>query len=170
MRWNALLFLIAIMLFVVGCSGGRSGRQEISTTSVESNTSDSNSEIQSVSPRVKGDTDSGTLVRLWGDPPSLDPHLTTDATSATILVEVFGGLVTIDPELNIIPDLAESWDISPDGKTYTFRLRKEAKFHNGKAVTAEDVKWSLERATDPATESPVVDQYQIGRASCRERV
>lgn len=165
MRWKALLFLIAVMLFVVGCSGGRAGRQDISTTSVESNASDGNSETQkkgdsqSVSPSVKGDTDSGTLVRLWGDPPSLDPHVTTDATSATILVEVFGGLVTIDPELNIIPDLAESWDISPDGKTYTFRLRKEAKFHNGKAVTAEDVKWSLERATDPSTESPVVDQY-----------
>ena len=97
---------------------------------------------------------------MWSDPPALDPHLTTDATSATILVEVFGGLVTIDTDLNIVPDLAEGLpEISADGLTYTFHLRKDAKFHDGKPVTATDVKYSLDRATDPATQSPVVDQY-----------
>ena len=99
------------------------------------------------------------MVRLWADPPTLDPHLTTDATSATIIVEVFGGLVTIDPKLNIVGDLAESWDVSPDGMTYTFHLRRDAKFHNGKPVTAHDVKWSMERAANPLTAAPVVDEY-----------
>ena len=101
----------------------------------------------------------GRLVRLFVDPPTLDPHITTDATSAQIIVELFGGLVTIDPDLNIVADLAESWDTSLDGLRYTFYLRPDAKFHNGKPVTAEDVRWSLERATDPLTESPVADQY-----------
>ena len=103
--------------------------------------------------------DTTRLVHLYVDPPTLDPHLTTDATSARIIVEVFGGLVTIDPDLNIVPDLAESWDISDDGRVYTFRLRPDAKFHDGKPVTAHDVVWSLERVTNPLTESPVADQY-----------
>ena len=108
---------------------------------------------------IRDSSDGGRFVRLFVDPPTLDPHLTTDATSAQIIVEVFGGLVTIDPELNVVSDLAESWDISPDGLVYTFRIRPDATFHNGKPVTAEDVRWSLERATDPLTEAPNVDQY-----------
>jgi ABC-type transport system substrate-binding protein len=107
----------------------------------------------------KGDSGGGKLVRLYIDPPTLDPHLTTDATSAQIIIEVFGGLVTIDRDLNIVPDLAEDWEISDDGRVYTFFIRPDATFHNGKSVTAEDVRWSLERATNPLTESPVVDQY-----------
>ncbi len=102
---------------------------------------------------------SAKFVQLFVDPPTFDPHLTTDATSALIIVEVFGGLVTIDPNLDIVPDLAESWDISRDGRVYTFYLRPDAMFHDGKPVTAHDVIWSLERVTNPLTESPVVDQY-----------
>ena len=67
--------------------------------------------------------------------------------------------MTIDKDLNVVPDLAESWDVSPDGTVYTFRLRRNATFHDGKPVTAEDVRWSLERVTSPLTESPNVDQY-----------
>ena len=108
------------------------------------------------SPRTR---EKGVLRRLFADPPTLDPHLTTDATSATIIVEVFGGLVTISPDLEVVPDLAENWSVSDDGLVYTFFLRKDAVFHNGKPITAEDFKWSLERAADAITESLVVDQY-----------
>lgn len=99
------------------------------------------------------------LTILGTDPPTLDPHLTTDATSAEYIVEIFSGLVTISPDLDIVPDLAESWEISPDGTVYTFRLRDDATFHDGRPVTAEDFKWSLERAADPGTFSPVADTY-----------
>jgi len=68
-------------------------------------------------------------------------------------------LVTITPDIVIAPDLAEDWDISPDGKVFTFRLRQDAKFHDGRPVVAEDFRWSLERAADPLTESPVADLY-----------
>ena len=101
----------------------------------------------------------GTLTRLWSDPPTLDPHLTTDATSATVIIEVFGGLVTIGPDLNIVPDLAERWDVTNEGTVYTFHLRQDAVFHNGKPVTAQDFKWSIERVANPLTAAPVADQY-----------
>ena len=101
----------------------------------------------------------GTLVRLFSDPPTLDPHITTDYLAAAIVNEVFGGLVTIDPSIEIVPDLAKKWDISADGRVFTFRLLEDAKFHDGTPVTAEDFRWSLERAADPLTESPVTDLY-----------
>ena len=105
---------------------------------------------------VQGNTkalDGGTFLRLGVDPPTLDPHLNTDASSALYAVEIFGGLMTINQNLAIVGDLAEGWDVSPDGTTTTFRLRPEATFHNGRPVTATDIKWSLERAADPITES-----------------
>ena len=125
--------------------------------------------VESLSPTAQPDSVSppgrverpagGRLVRLFSDPPTLDPHITTDSTSAVIVNEVFGGLVTITPDIVIAPDLAEDWDISPDGKVFTFRLRQDAKFHDGRPVVAEDFRWSLERAADPLTESPVADLY-----------
>ena len=101
----------------------------------------------------------GKLIQLFRDPPTLDPHLTTDNISGRLVNEVFGGLVTLGLDLNVAPDLAERIEVSEDGLNYTFHLRKEAKFHNGKPVTSEDVRWSLERVADPETQSPVAAQY-----------
>ena len=100
-----------------------------------------------------------TFIRLGADPTTLDPHLTGDVRSAVIIVEVFGGLVTLDRNLEVAPDLAKDWVISDDGKTYTFHLREEAKFQDGRPVTAQDVKWSIERIADPKTQSPLVDVF-----------
>ena len=99
------------------------------------------------------------LQRLGPEPSTLDPHLTVSTDSALYVVEIFGGLVTIDRNLRVAPDLAKDWEISNGGKTYTFFLREDATFHNGKPVTAQDFKWSMERASDPALLSPVVDVY-----------
>ena len=101
----------------------------------------------------------GVLRRLWSDPPTLDPHLTGDTTSAFLVVEIFGGLLAFDTDLNLVPDLAESYNISSDGVVYTFKLRPNAKFHNGKPVTAQDFKYSFERAANPDTGSPTADTY-----------
>ena len=99
------------------------------------------------------------FIRLGADPTTLDPHLTGDVRSALIIVEVFGGLVTLDRNLEVAPDLAKDWEVSNDGRTYTFHLREDAKFQDGRPVTAQDVKWSIERVADPKTESPVVDVF-----------
>ena len=101
----------------------------------------------------------GTFRRLWADPPTLDPHLTSDTTSAGLVVEIYGGLVALNTDLQLVPDIAERWDVSDDSKTYTFYIRENAKFHDGSRVTASDFKWSLERAANPDTASPVADTY-----------
>ncbi len=101
----------------------------------------------------------GVSRRLWAEPPTLAPHLAQDTASAAIVVEVFSGLVAISPDLQIIPDIAKGWEIADGGTTYTFHLRDDVKFHSGKRVTARDFKYSLERATDPRTQSPVAQTY-----------
>lgn len=83
------------------------------------------------------------------EPPNLDP--TTGAAAATdevVYANVFEGLTRIGPDGAVGPALAESWDVSEDGKTYTFRLQTGVTFHDGSAFDAEDVKFSLDRARD----------------------
>jgi oligopeptide transport system substrate-binding protein len=100
-----------------------------------------------------------TLNLPGGEPPTLDPALTQDANSATYIEEIFSGLVTLNQDLEVVPDIADSWELSDDGTTYTFHLRDDVKFHDGKPVTAQDFKYSIERACDPATGSVVADTY-----------
>ena len=93
--------------------------------------------------------------RLREDPPTLDPALVTDNLSEAVLMNLFRGLVAMDPAtLLVTPAVAESWTVSDDGLTYTFRLRQDAYFHNGRRVTAEDVAWSFERLLRKETKSP----------------
>lgn len=105
-----------------------------------------------------------------GDPPTLDPHLSGDATSARYVVEIFSGLVTYNKDLELVPDLAETWDISDDGLVYTFALRQNAQFHNGKPVRAQDFKWSFERACDFRTGSSTADTYLGDIEGCRDKL
>jgi len=70
---------------------------------------------------------------LWDvGPITLDPAISADMSSHTYVMQIFSGLVRLDHELNIVPDIAESWEKSPDGKTYTFYLRQGVKFHSGR--------------------------------------
>jgi len=105
-----------------------------------------------------------------GDPPTMDPHLSGDATSAEYVVEIFSGLMAYDRDLNLIPDVAKSYEISDDGLVYTFQIREEAVFQDGAPIRAEDFKWSLERACDPATGSPTADTYLGDIVGCRAKL
>jgi len=94
------------------------------------------------------------LYRFMSDPPSLDPAHSTDTTSGTVTALVFDGLVDLDPvSLEVVPAVAKSWDISEDGLTYTFHLRKGVKFHHGREVKADDFLYSFERTLHPETAS-----------------
>jgi oligopeptide transport system substrate-binding protein len=81
---------------------------------------------------------------------------------------IFSGLVSFNPQMQVTPDLAQSWDISPDGTVYTFRLRPSARFHSGRAVSTQDVIYSWERAADPATNSNMVLTYMGDISGLRE--
>ncbi len=96
-------------------------------------------------------TAGGELTLAGGayDPPTLDPALAGDASSSFIIRQLFSGLVALDNNLEVVPDLAERWTVSSDGRTYTFSLRPEARFHDGRQVTAADFVYSIERACDP---------------------
>lgn len=83
-------------------------------------------------------------------PVTLDPALVRDVDSAFIVHQLFRGIVRFDADLQLVPDLAERIEIGPDGTTYTVQLRPDATFHDGSPITALDVKFSLERACDPA--------------------
>ncbi len=101
----------------------------------------------------------GTLRLYSVEPQTLDPALVQYTDSAEYVVEIFSGLVALDSRLQVVPDLAERWEISEDGLQYTFYLREGARFHNGRQVVASDVKYSLERACDPRTGSAVASVY-----------
>ncbi len=84
---------------------------------------------------------------------SLDPHRAEGTSTSNILRDLFEGLTMEAPDGAIIPGVAQSWDISEDGKTYTFHLRENARWSNGDPVTANDFVFSLRRSADPATAS-----------------
>lgn len=84
------------------------------------------------------------------EPKTLDPHLATGDPEHRILAATFEGLARLDPKsLEPAPGVAESWDITPDGKTYTFHLRQNARWSDGRPVTARDFTYSWLRLQDP---------------------
>jgi len=99
-------------------------------------------------------------LRLWDTGPvTLDPAISADMSSHLYVTQIFSGLVRLDHELNIVPDIAENWELSSDNKTYIFHLRQGVKFHNGRDVKAADFKYSWERACDPDTGSGTAATY-----------
>src|SRR4051812_41107705 len=87
------------------------------------------------------------------DPRSLDPALSTDVPTGRAVGYVFDGLTRFEPDARVEPALAERWDVSPDGATYTFHLRRGVTFHDGSPFSAKNVVASWQRALDPATKS-----------------
>ena len=128
-----LCILIALSFFFSGCTSGDSDTTGTST--------------------------GGTLNLFGIGPSSLDPAVARGDDSLKYIVEIFSGLVCFNPDLELISDIAESWDKSNDGITYTFHLRRGVKFHDGKKVTSRDFKYSMERACDPATASQTAETY-----------
>ena len=113
------------------------------------------------------------VVGLDDDPPQLDPHFSTSAVDRQVFQNIYDKLVDIDENLEIIPGLAKEWEISEDGKSYTFFLEEKVKFHDGTDFNAEAVKWNFDRMLDSSLGSPrtselstidkveVVDEYTV---------
>ncbi|MDZ7801930.1 MAG: ABC transporter substrate-binding protein [Trueperaceae bacterium] len=104
----------------------------------------------------------GTLtVGMQADPVGLDPHITNATSTRNMLENVYDTLVAFDSSLQIVPGLAESWEASDDGLTWTFTLREGVTFHDGTPLTASDVAFSLNRITDPDIASPRADDFAV---------
>ncbi len=89
----------------------------------------------------------GTLVvAMTADPGALNPAVTTSGNTHFVADQIFNGLVGLDDQLNPEPELGTSWDISEDGKVYTFKLRPDVTWHDGQPFTSADVKFSFEEA------------------------
>jgi peptide/nickel transport system substrate-binding protein len=92
-------------------------------------------------------------------PAGLDPHIITAFASFQVVNgTIYEGLTAIDKDLRIVPSLAESWEISADGRSYVFKLRQGAKFHDGSAVEAADVVASLNRVVGKEIASPMASR------------
>ncbi len=85
------------------------------------------------------------------DPRSLDPALSTDVPTGRAVAYIFDGLTHFTPDAKVVPGLAKSWDVTPDGITYTFHLRSGVKFHDGRPFVAKNVVATFQRVLDPAT-------------------
>lgn len=113
-------------------------------------------------------------LRLNTNPTTLDPALITDVMGGGIAAKLFNGLIRFDEKLDILPDIAESWTVSPDGRTYAFRLRKGVTFSTGREVTSRDFRYSFERVLTPKTRAPLTwvldkiegaDEFIAGKTS-----
>ena len=93
-------------------------------------------------------------LQLSANPTTLDPSLITDVPAALVAAKLFNGLVRLGEGLEVVPDIAERWEMSKDGRTYRFYLKAGVTFSNGREVTSRDFKYSFERVLDPDGRSP----------------
>lgn len=142
---------LVIVLMLFGCSNN--SNEEVVNDTTESTEAIAGGEIH---------------FAVEANPPSLDPHMSGAGATTTIARHIFETLVTLNSNFEVAPMLAQSWEVSDDGKTYTFKLREGIKFHNGKEMVAEDVVASMtrwqERANKITLEGGVweeIDDYTV---------
>jgi oligopeptide transport system substrate-binding protein len=134
-----ILCFLALTLTVTACGGTSTS----STQSTQTPTSSGKG--------VLNLTDSGPI--------TLDPAVAAETSSALYIFQIYSGLVQLDENLQVAPDIAKTWDESTDGKTFTFHLRQDVTFQDGRQVKASDFKYSWERALNPATNSLTAGTY-----------
>ena len=140
-----LMLTMAVTIALSGCSGDKE-KQESTT---ENKLSGKPVEGGSIKVGISQDLD------------SLDPHKAVAAGTKEVLFNIYEGLVKPDKDGNLIAAVASEYKVSDDAKVYTFTLRDGVKFHNGNAVTAEDVKYSIDRCADTSNGEPLVSAYSI---------
>ncbi len=101
----------------------------------------------------------GTLRVAFQPLVQTDPATISSDTEVFVANAVYDYLVDVDPDSNVVPRLATEWDINDDGLTYTFPLAEGVSFHDGSALTAEDVVWTFDRLRDPDNGYPTADLY-----------
>lgn len=140
---RSLLMGAGLSLVLVGC-GDKPEEKQATQPKAEAKPETQEVKLADVQELVRGN---GTEVA------SLDPHKTEGVPESNVIRDLLEGLVNQDANGNVVPGVAESWETT-DNKTFTFHIRKDAKWSNGDPVTAHDFVYSFQRAVDPATASP----------------
>lgn len=163
--WNqmrALPALVVLALLIAACSGqGAPSADPGSTASSGPGTSDG---PEPSSGTENGDIETGGILRVMlkqDEGQGFDPALLTYSTGFVITQQMFDSLAEIQPDGEIAPSLAEGWEISDDELTYTFQLREGVLFHDGTEMTADDVKYTIDRLRNPDTGSPRAGLYAV---------
>ncbi|MEH7391038.1 peptide ABC transporter substrate-binding protein [Bacillus sp. JJ1474] len=136
-----LAFMLLLSSFLTGCYGGGSKK---TTTTTTSEGDSSKEEVQAVSEQVLNLVEGGEL-------PTLDTLGLFDALSSRTMNNIFEGLYRLDESHAPVPGMAESYEMSEDGKVYTFKIRSDAKWSNGTSVTAKDFEFAWKKAINPDT-------------------
>ena len=158
-RRAALATALLLLVVISACTPTSTSNTGAPSTTGQPGSTTSSSSTPSKTTTGPATAGQGTLNLADTGPITLDPAVASDADSALYILQIFSGLVRLDDKLQIVPDLASSWDRSTDGKTFTFHLRQSARFQDGRQVTAADFKYSWERALNPATQSMTAGTY-----------
>lgn len=148
-RLLSLALTGAMALSLTACGGGS---ESTTTTTAAAAAADGETAAAAESTGSIGKTD--IVFAMSGDIVALDPAAQQDTTSSVILKHIYSTLLDTDDDGNLVPDLAESWEMSEDGTSFTYYLRDDACFSDGTPVTAQDVKFTYDRAMEmPKTKS-----------------
>jgi peptide/nickel transport system substrate-binding protein len=126
------LSLICLSFLIIGCSGSK-----------------------------KSEIPDSLRLLLSANPTLLNPILSTDSSSSSVEGLIFNGLLRVNEKMELVPDLAESYDISDDNKRYTFYLRRDVKWHDGHLFNAQDVKFTLDTLLDSKTNTVRRSSYMV---------
>ena len=140
----AILMAGTMMLGLAGCGGNSSSATQGTTTGTETGSAAGDAAGTDAAASA-----SDMNVMLETPVESLDPQQATDGTSFEVIADYTDGLMQMDADGQAVPAIAESYDLSDDGLTYTFHLRTDAKWSNGTPVTAADFVFGWQRAVDP---------------------
>ncbi len=147
-----LLAMVLVCGTLAACSSGTGTVVDDSATaSLPTNPTDAEQEVNEGEPQYGGEL----IAYLGGDPTNLDPAIGTSYNAMLMMSNIGEGLIRYDAAgISLEPGIAEDWSVSEDGLTWTFNLRDNAKFHNGRTVEAADFKYTFERIANPETLSP----------------
>lgn len=157
-----LSLVFVFSLFLSACSSGNDNETNKASgtdNSSEKKDDDANKDAdkESSEPQDGGDLITATT----GDMSTLNEYYAQDTASSDIIGLLFNGLTTVNKDLEVEPDLAEKWDISEDGLTYTFHLKKGVKFHDGEEMTSADVVFSNKIAMDKDYNGPRASSFDM---------
>lgn len=158
-KWKALFLAVVMMVCCTAC--GSEGKENAETkSSTQTEVVNQSSEVSSEA--VENSQEEPTVVRMsiGSEPDSLDPWQSAASDTDAIFRNVFEGLMAFNEKGEIIPGLAESYDVSEDGCTYTFHLRKNVVFHNGQAMTSKDVLYSYNHLAGMNGEKAVSSKFE----------